>query len=104
MIPSMIKAFEKNNYDWEDDKADFSFLVMVKNEIFDIGSDMSISRSDNRMYAVGSGKEYAMGGLAVLGYPDDLENAIINCMNVLNVSKEFDINTGGFTQVVTYNK
>ena len=104
MIPSMIKAFEKNNYDWEDDKADFSFLVMVKNEIFDIGSDMSISRSDNRMYAVGSGKDYAMGGLAVLGYPDDLENAIINCMNVLNVSKEFDINTGGFTQVVTYNK
>ena len=104
MIPSMIKAFEKNNYDWEDDKTDFSFLVMVKNEIFDIGSDMSISRSDNRMYAVGSGKEYAMGALAILGYPNDAENAILNCMKVLNISKEFDINTGGDIQIVTYNK
>lgn len=63
MIPSMIQAFEKMGYKWNDEDADFNFLVSVKGELFDIGSDMSISRSVYNVYATGSGKDIAIGYL-----------------------------------------
>lgn len=92
MIPSMIKAFEKFDYDWKDKEADFNFLVSVKGYLFDIGSDMSISRSQYNMYATGSGKDLALGYMAGQTWetPEEAEQIASEAVAVAAI---FDIHT-----------
>lgn len=99
MVPSMIKTFDKYGYDWKDEKSDFNFLVAVKGQLFDIGADMSISRSDMGMYASGSGKEYALGALLCLGSTDDIATAESRVSAAVDIASTFDINTSHPIQV-----
>lgn len=92
MIPSMIKAFDKLGYDWKDKEADFNFLVSVKGELFDIGSDMSISRSQYKMYATGSGKDLALGYMAGQTW-QSVEEAEQIASEAVAVAAIFDIHT-----------
>jgi ATP-dependent protease HslVU (ClpYQ) peptidase subunit len=98
MIPSMIKAFDKFGYDWKDKDSEFNFLVSVKSELFDIGSDMSISRSQYNLYAAGSGKDLALGYMA--GNPcDSIEEAEQVAIESIAVAAMFDIHTSEPIQV-----
>ncbi len=92
MIPSMIDCFNQSEYDWKHEDADYNFLVSVKGEIFDIGADLSISKSDYNIYASGSGKNLAIGYL--MGQRiDSVEDAILVADRAIDISAKFDIHT-----------
>ena len=98
MIPSMIKAFDKFGYDWKDKDSEFNFIVSVNGELFDIGSDMSISRSQYRMYASGSGKDLAIGYMSGQSW-NDIEEAQEIAAEAVAVAAMFDIHTSEPIQV-----
>jgi len=65
VIPSMRKCLKENGYNFNDEGTDrFQFLVAVGGEIFELDSDLGITKSDSGRYAVGSGAAYALGAMA----------------------------------------
>ena len=69
-MPSLRKCLTDNGYNFEEetnkskDGPRCQFLMAVGGEIFDIDEDLSVSRNDKDMYAIGSGSSYALGALA----------------------------------------
>ena len=66
VMPSLRKCLIDNGYNFEEDKKDgmrFQFLISVGGEIFDIDEDLSVMKSDDNFYAIGSGGPYALGAL-----------------------------------------
>ncbi len=66
VMPSLRKCLIDNGYNFEEDKKDgmrFQFLISVGGEIFDIDEDLSVMKSDDNLYAIGSGGPYALGAL-----------------------------------------
>jgi len=92
MIPSMIKCFEKANYDWKNENSDYNFLISVKGNIFDIGPDLSISKNNLNIYGVGSGKDFAIGYVRGQNI-NNIENAIMACNKSIQIASDFDIHT-----------
>jgi ATP-dependent protease HslVU (ClpYQ) peptidase subunit len=65
-MPSLRKCLTDNGYTFDDDKKDgmrFQFLMSVGGEIFDIDEDLSVMKSEDNIYAIGSGGPYALGAL-----------------------------------------
>lgn len=105
LIPSMIAALDKAEYDYKNKESDFNFLVSVKGELFDVGSDFSISRSDEGFYATGSGAGIANGYIyAKLSDNADIVEAQRVAENAIQAAIKFDINTGGPIQVELYEE
>jgi len=101
MIPSMMEAFDKYGYDYKDKDSEFSFLVSVKGKLFDIGSDLSISRSDYGVYAVGSGKDIALGSAySSYKHNQDMQHAIFVANQAVETACLFDIHTSKPIQTV----
>lgn len=101
MIPSMMKAFDDHNYDYKDKEADFSFLVSVNGLLFDIGSDLSISRSDHNIYAVGSGKDIALGSAySTYRNKEDIQHGIVVAIQAVEAACIYDIHTSKPIQTV----
>ena len=98
MIPSLIESYNDLGYDWNHEDSDFNFLICVKKELFDIGSDISITRSDDNIYATGSGKKIALGYLAGKSWKTK-EEAVLIAIDAINVASKYDIHTGGPVQV-----
>lgn len=107
MVPSMIEIFDYHRYDWKEKEADFSFMVCVKGEIFDVGSDFSISRSDYGVYGAGTGKDLAVGCVSgqkqILG-EIDLEKAKALAYTAVEIASRFDVNTSAPIQVEVMTK
>lgn len=99
MIPSMIDCFNRSEYDWQHEDADYNFLVSVKGKIFDIGSDLSISKSDCNIYASGSGRNLAIG-YSIGQRIDTIENAILTAHKAIETSAKFDIHTSLPVQII----
>jgi len=67
-MPSLRQCLKDNGYNFEevqekDASARFQFLMAVNGELFDIGDDLSIMRSADGFYGVGSGSPIALGAL-----------------------------------------
>lgn len=64
-MPSLRKCLSENGYNFDEAKneARFQFLIAVCGEIFDVDQELSVSRSADGMYAVGSGAAYALGAM-----------------------------------------
>jgi ATP-dependent protease HslVU (ClpYQ) peptidase subunit len=67
-MPSLRECLKSNGYDFDagDDKdtsSRFQFLMAVNGELFDIGDDLSVMRSADGYYGVGSGAQIALGAL-----------------------------------------
>lgn len=65
-MPSLRKCLVENGYNFEEDKKDgarFQFLMAVGGELFDIDEELTVIKSDDNMYAIGSGGPYALGAL-----------------------------------------
>lgn len=92
MIPSMIDAFDEYGYDWEDEEADFNFMVSIKGNLFDIGCDMSISKSDQGLFFSGSGGKIALGYMASQDC-SELEDAKRVAIESVVIASIFDIHT-----------
>ena len=101
----MITALDASDYDWKHKDSDFNFLISVKGELFDVGSDFSISRSDEEFYATGSGAGIAMGYIyAKLSEDADIIEAQRVAEAAVKAAEQFDINTGGPIQVELYEE
>ena len=73
VMPSLRKCLTDNGYNFEEDKKDgmrFQFLISVGGEIFDIDEDLSVMKSDDNIYAIGSGGPYALGALYAGAEPE----------------------------------
>lgn len=66
-------------------------LVVVKNRVYDIGTDLSWSRRRDGIYAIGSGSRYAVGALS----------AGADIRSALRIASKHDIGTGGRLTVKT---
>jgi ATP-dependent protease HslVU (ClpYQ) peptidase subunit len=66
-MPSLRKCLTDNGYNFEEaDKKDgmrFQFLISVGGELFDIDEELTVIKSDENLYAIGSGGPYALGAL-----------------------------------------
>jgi ATP-dependent protease HslVU (ClpYQ) peptidase subunit len=67
-MPSLRECLKSNGYDFEaadekDSSSRFQFLMAVNGELFDIGDDLSVMRSTDGFYGVGSGAQFALGAL-----------------------------------------
>lgn len=84
-MPSMRKCLTDNSYDFNEGKGEgkdngeqrFHFLIAVGGELFDVGDDLSVCRTDDNWYAVGSGAPYALGALYMGASPEDAVKAAI---------------------------
>lgn len=65
-MPSLRKCLTDNGYNFEEDKKDgmrFQFLISVGGELFDIDEELTVIKSNDNLYAIGSGGAYALGAL-----------------------------------------
>lgn len=80
VMPSLRKCLIDNGYNFEEEKKDgmrFQFLISVGGEVFDIDEDLSVMKSEDNMYAIGSGGSFALG--ALYAGADPLEAMEIAC-------------------------
>lgn len=68
VMPSLRECLKANgyNFDEETDKdsgSRFQFIMAVNGQLFDIGDDLSVMRSADGFYGVGSGAQIALGAL-----------------------------------------
>lgn len=65
VIPSLRKCFMANGINLDEPKTEarFNFLIAVCGELFDIDDDLSVTRNEHGIYAVGSGGAIAIGAL-----------------------------------------
>lgn len=99
IIPSIIAAFKANAYDFDKEGAMFGFILAFAGNVFEIGSDMSISQNIDGLYAIGSGGDYALGSMCIQMPFDDVNEASIAIQAALIISAKYDINTAGPFQI-----
>lgn len=66
VMPSLRKCLTDNGYNFDEDKKDsarFQFLISVGGQLFDVDEDLSVMKSEDGVYAIGSGGAYALGAL-----------------------------------------
>lgn len=100
-MPSLRKFLVDNGYDFSEGKESgkagegrFNFLMAVAGEIFDIADDLSICRSADGIYGVGSGSDYAVGAIHAGAKPE----------KAVQIAAKLDVNTSGPIQVVEQYK
>lgn len=101
VMPSLRKCLSDNGYDFDEGKGDgksdgsrFRFLIAVGGELFDIADDLSVCRSGDGIYGVGSGSSYAIGALHAGAKPE----------KAVTIAAKIDVNTSGPIQVVEQYK
>ena len=105
IIPSIIAAFRANAYDFDKDGAMFGFILAFNGNVFEIGSDMSISQNIDGIYAIGSGSDYALGVMQYAlaferGIAGATEQSVIDAIEcALTISAKYDINTAAPFQI-----
>jgi ATP-dependent protease HslVU (ClpYQ) peptidase subunit len=64
-MPSLRKCLSENGYNFDEAKTEarFQFIIAVCGEVFDIDHELSVSKNQSGIYAVGSGAAYALGAL-----------------------------------------
>jgi hypothetical protein len=100
-MPSLRKFLTDNGYDFNEGKGDgksdesrFNFLMAVAGEVFDIADDLSVCRSADGIYGVGSGSPYAVGAL----------HAGVKPKQAVEIAAKLDTNTSGPVQIVEQYK
>jgi ATP-dependent protease HslVU (ClpYQ) peptidase subunit len=88
-VPSLRSCLKEHDYFSlkGENKDDYSFtlLVAVGGFIFEVGDDFSVSMSEDGIYGVGSGSDYAIGAIKAGA---SLERA-------MEIAEELDVNTSG---------
>jgi len=101
VMSSLRKCLTENGYDFNEGKGEgkadenrFNFLIAVCGELFDVADDLSVCRSADGIYGVGSGSPYAMGAAKAGAKPE----------RAVEIAANFDVNTSGPIQVVEQYK
>jgi ATP-dependent protease HslVU (ClpYQ) peptidase subunit len=110
LIPSMRKKFIESGYDIKSDGESSSFdnelLIAMKGTIYHIFEDYSWERCGTKVYATGSGGDYALGALNALDVTlcDDYEEAIDIAEQAVKIATRLDVFSGGHIQVAVQNR
>ena len=91
---SDIYDFNEGQGEGKADESRFNFLIAVGGELFDIADDLSVCRSGDGIYGVGSGSPYAIGALHAGKTPQ----------KAVEIAARVDVNTSGPVQVVEQYK
>lgn len=101
VMPSLRKCLTDNGYDFNEGKGDgkseetrFHFILAICGELFDIADDLSVCRSGDGIYGVGSGSPYALGALHAGARPK----------KAVEIACKLDVNSSGPVQVVEQRK
>jgi len=107
VIPSIIKAFNDNNYDFNkvDPDGGFDYLLSFNGNIFRIACDLSFFQSDVGNYAIGSGGQFALGYL-YSGSKSELKvaEAKRRARKAVEIASVLDVNTGKPLQLVVQER
>lgn len=101
VMASLRDCLTKNGYDFNEGKGDgksdenrFNFLIAVCGEVFDVADDLSVCRSGDGIYGIGSGSPYAIGALHAGAKPK----------KAVEIASKLDVNTSGPIQIVEQYK
>ena len=109
LIPSMRKKFIESGHELKGDGLASTFdnelLIAVSGTIYHIFEDYSWERCGSKLYATGSGGDYALGALKALGADecDDYEEAVNMVEKAVKIAKNLDVFSGGLVQVAVQN-
>jgi 20S proteasome alpha/beta subunit len=107
VIPSLITAFNDNNYDYNkvDKDGGFDYLFAFNGNIFRVACDLSFFQADNGAYGIGSGGQFALGYLTSVIKPDiDLAYAKRHARKAVEIASVLDANTGKPLQLVVQER
>ncbi len=97
VIPSLIKVFNDNNYDYNkvDKDGGFDYLIAFNGNIFRIACDLSFFQANHGTYGIGSGGQLALGYLYSICKPDmELDYAKRHARKAVEIASVLDANTG----------
>lgn len=67
VMPSLREVLTKNGFNFDEPKEKndvrFHFIIAFNGELFDVDQELSVTRDESGLYAVGSGAPYALGAL-----------------------------------------
>lgn len=96
-IPEMRRAFIEAGYDMKQDGEaaghDSMFLVAVRGVLYPIFEDYSWDRDSRNIYSGGSGSDFAVGALEILGTPKTMKQAEDNIRKAIAVAIRHDSNS-----------
>ena len=102
LIPAMRKAFQDANYEYVKPESsienDNIWIVVVSRKVYRINEDYGWERSNENLYAAGSGEKFALGAAEALtdGKPiDSIEQAKEVLTKAVQIAAKYDSNTGG---------
>jgi len=107
VIPSIITAFNENNYEWNkvDKDGGFDYLIAFNSNIFRVACDLSFFQANHGTYGIGSGGQFALGYLSSIIKPDmDVEYAKRHARKAVEIASVLDSNTGKPIQLVVQER
>jgi len=89
-MPSLRECLKAGGYNFDEKQESdsgqrFNFIIAVNGQLFDVGDDLSVCRTDSGFYGVGNGAAYALGALHA--------GAKIN--KALDIASKLDVYTSG---------
>jgi len=108
VMPSIITAFKENGYDpYESTKekdAGFDYLVSFDGNLFHIATDLSFIKSEQDIYGLGSGGQFALGYLYDRLGRITVGNVEQHARRAVEIASMLDINTCPPIQLVTQRR
>ena len=107
VIPSIIAAFNDNNYDYSkaDKDGGFDYLLSINGNIFRVACDLSFFQSSLGLYGIGSGGQFALGYLYGVRKADiELDYAKRHARKAVEIASVLDSNTGKPLQFVVQER
>ena len=102
LIPHMRKAFVDANYEYVPANSsienDNVWIVVVNRKVYRINEDYGWERSNENLYAAGSGEKFALGAVEAMvdGKPiKTIEQAKKILIKAVKIAAKYDSNTGG---------
>lgn len=103
VIPSIITAFNDNNYDYSkaDKDGGFDYLLSFNGNIFRVACDLSFFQSSFGLYGIGSGGQLALGYLYGIRKDNiEIDYAKRHARKAVEIASMLDSNTGKPLQLV----
>ena len=75
VVPSLRKCLTENGYNFDevhDKKQDgerWHMLIACEGQIFDVDYELTVTRDENNVYAIGSGSDFALGAIHAGAHP-----------------------------------
>jgi ATP-dependent protease HslVU (ClpYQ) peptidase subunit len=94
-IPELIKCFEEHSFVKSKDgtKSGGSFLIGLRNRLFNVQDDFSVLEPSCGYISVGSGQEFAMGAMYAQPKPIDAPSEAV--LLAIKAASEFSTTVGG---------